>query len=297
MEDRGLNLNNKYMTATKEEQSKDLVVKEPTQVVQFNPEQDVEKARQAAKALMSLINSSSSKPLLLGGQRYIGFSDWQTIGQFFHHSVGTESTSPIEQGGKTIGWEAKAVLYNMDGVVVGGAEAACMRDEKNWATKPEFQLRSMAQTRAMAKALRSRFGFVAVLAGCSDTPAEEMSAETVYQNSPAQSQPAQEGTYTQTPNVPKPASEAQKRFIMGLMKQKGVDDINNIMPDGEKIEIGKEGIDGITVSQASDCIKRLQEFQNPSNAPGNQQVIVDKAAEEVAEVMDGKVLDVSELPF
>jgi hypothetical protein len=40
--------------------------------------------------------------------------------------------------------------------------------------KPLFQLRSMAQTRACAKALRSIFAWVVVLAGYKPTPAEEM---------------------------------------------------------------------------------------------------------------------------
>lgn len=39
---------------------------------------------------------------------------------------------------------------------------------------PLYQLESMSQTRAMAKALRSRFSWVVVLAGYSPTPAEEM---------------------------------------------------------------------------------------------------------------------------
>ena len=41
-------------------------------------------------------------------------------------------------------------------------------------TVPQFQLRSMAQTRAGAKALRNALGWVVVLAGYKPTPAEEM---------------------------------------------------------------------------------------------------------------------------
>ena len=57
---------------------------------------------------------------------------------------------------------------------MGAAEAECNSVEANWRNKPDFQIRSMAQTRAMAKALRSKYGFVAVLAGAEATPAEEM---------------------------------------------------------------------------------------------------------------------------
>jgi hypothetical protein len=50
----------------------------------------------------------------------------------------------------------------------------CLNDEPNWRNKPLFQLKSMAQTRALAKALRNVMAWVVVLAGYSPTPAEEM---------------------------------------------------------------------------------------------------------------------------
>jgi len=142
-------------------------------VVEFDPEKQVQQATIAAKALMTVV-SQKSKKVQFNGEQYLEFEDWQTIAQFYNHTVGIEWTKPIEEAGKIIGFEAKAALYNRDGIIVGGSEAACMTDEPNWSKKPKFQLRSMAQTRAMAKALRSRFGFVAVLAGFKPTPAEEM---------------------------------------------------------------------------------------------------------------------------
>lgn len=137
----------------------------------FDPEGDIERAATAAKALMAVV--AQTKPIELNGKKYLTFEHWQTIGQFFNHTVGTEWTKPIMENDKFVGYEAKSVLY-ADGKVVGGAEAACMVDERNWAGKPKFQLRSMAQTRAMAKALRSRFGFIPVLVGYEATPSEEM---------------------------------------------------------------------------------------------------------------------------
>jgi hypothetical protein len=145
-------------------------------VENFNPKLQVEQAKEAAQALMSVIQQKTKK-VEFNGEQYLEFEDWQTIAQFYRHTVGIERTEKIEEGGKIIGFEAKAVLY-YNGSIVGGAEAACMKDEPNWAKKPLFQLRSMAQTRAMAKALRSRFGFVAVLAGFKPTPAEEMEGVT-----------------------------------------------------------------------------------------------------------------------
>jgi hypothetical protein len=204
---------NKLKTATKDEvtvaKSKDIIAHQPAEIQIFDPQKDVEQAQVAAKALMRVIESG--KVLKMQGKTYLFFEHWQTIGQFFHETVGTEWTKPIVEGGKTIGYEAKAVLYNRDGVIIGGAEAACMNDEINWKNKPMFQLRSMAQTRAASKALRNRFGFVAVLAGVEATPAEEM-----------------EGTNNEQSRLnPKPAgnshapTEKQRALIQKLMKEKG----------------------------------------------------------------------------
>ena len=137
----------------------------------FDPERDVERARSAARALMGVIEAT--KTLKLNGKTYLFFEHWQTIGQFFNHSVGVDWVNTLENPD---GYEAKSVLYH-NGQVVGGAIASCTRDEANWKGKPDFQLRSMAQTRAMAKALRSRFGFIAVLAGAEPTAAEEIIPE------------------------------------------------------------------------------------------------------------------------
>jgi hypothetical protein len=60
------------------------------------------------------------------------------------------------------------------GRIIGSSEGMCMSDEQNWRGKPSYALRSMAQTRTAGKALRSLFAHIAVLAGYSPTPAEEM---------------------------------------------------------------------------------------------------------------------------
>jgi hypothetical protein len=166
------------MTENKKETA--IAVSSPTQIVKelntnvkvFDPEQEIENAQRAAKALMKVVEAT--KPLEMNGKKYLYFEHWQTIARFFNLSVGIEWTKPIMHGDKVHGFEAKSSVYDRGGMVIGGAEAACMRDEKQWAIKPEFQLRSMAQTRAMAKGLRSILGYVAVLAGVEATPAEEI---------------------------------------------------------------------------------------------------------------------------
>ena len=53
----------------------------------------------------------------------------------------------------------------------------CTRDEEKWKDKLDFELRSMAQTRAISKALRLPLGFIVELAGFNPTPAEEMEGQ------------------------------------------------------------------------------------------------------------------------
>lgn len=68
---------------------------------------------------------------------------------------------------------------------------------------PQFQLRSMAQTRAGAKALRNALGWVVVLAGYKPTPAEELDTRHEPQAPPRAAEPVDAETIEQ---------EAQRLF-------------------------------------------------------------------------------------
>lgn len=142
------------------------------------PEDLLLSARDAAQALERVIALNEKPPLMFNGKRYLQFEHWQVCAKFYHCSVRTFDAQPIEIGGVT-GFKARAEVFDeKTGIVVGGAEAYCLRDEPNWKTKPTFQLASMAQTRAASKALGNKFRYVAVVAGYEGTPAEEMTAET-----------------------------------------------------------------------------------------------------------------------
>ena len=214
------------------EESRDLEVRR-------DPLDVLEEARKAAKALKDVIDAKPKK-VIFGGETYLEFEDWQTVGRFYGITPRILSTAHV-QFGDVEGWEAKAEAYHVPtGRVVASAEAMCLNDEPNWSTRPasswhyvkksggtseedpgkdeliwekgkdgknrpkkirmetiqpvpRFQLRSMAQTRAGAKALRNALAWVVVLAGYRPTPAEEMTGEREssknvedYQESPAQ---------------------------------------------------------------------------------------------------------------
>lgn len=83
---------------------------------------------------------------------------------------------------------------------------------------PMFQLRSMAQTRACAKALRNVLAWVVVLAGYKPTPAEEMTGYEPVTAKAAEHEPAptiqQPQAKTETP--PPPAASGLRRMAAGF---------------------------------------------------------------------------------
>lgn len=133
----------------------------------------LEEAKKAARALSDVI-ANKKKPVIINNEQYLEFEDWMTVARFYGITAKVISTSPISFG-EVQGFEARAVaLLVKTGEEISAAEAMCLNDESNWKNRPLFMLRSMAQTRACAKALRNVLAWVVVLAGYKPTPAEEM---------------------------------------------------------------------------------------------------------------------------
>lgn len=140
-----------------------------------SPERVLEEAREAARALKDVLAQKKNK-FMFRGEQYLQFEDWQTLGRFYGVTARVRHTQQVTYD-ESSGFEATAEAVRADGMVISAAEAMCMDDEANWRGKPIFQLRSMAQTRACAKALRNVLSWVAVLAGYAPTPAEEMTGQ------------------------------------------------------------------------------------------------------------------------
>jgi len=157
-----------------------------------SPHQQVTVGKQALRELKALVQRRPDK-LVISGKQYLYFSDWQILGAFFGITAKVTDTAEITQDKpsedgkftfkKVIGFVAKAEALR-EGVVASAAEAECMFEEPNWAKKPRFQLRSMAQTRACAKALRNCLQWVVRLP---DSDFAEESAEEVPVNGKSQS--------------------------------------------------------------------------------------------------------------
>lgn len=137
------------------------------------PQEATNEARSTAVFLKKLLDQKPN-PVMIHGNRHMEFEDWITLGNYYGLSIATRDAEPVEVFGVK-GFKAQAdVIRIEDGVRVGGSEAYCFSDEKNWRGKPLFQLASMAQTRAGSKALANVLRWVVALEGISGTPAEEM---------------------------------------------------------------------------------------------------------------------------
>lgn len=139
-----------------------------------DPAAIVKKAQAVAEVLVDIIKKQKLSTKI-GGKDYVLVEGWTTLGQLVGVTTQTESTQKVlDADGEHIGWEAAVIVTNAAGRVIGRAEAECLRSEKNWKSRDDFALRSMAQTRAMGKALRMPLGWIAVMGGYEATPAEEM---------------------------------------------------------------------------------------------------------------------------
>lgn len=147
------------------------------------PKQQLTAGYSALTQLKDLVSRRPAKEkLVIQGKQYLYFSDWQTLGAFFGITAQVYHTEEIREGDKLIGFIASARAIkesNGETITISAADAECCFDEPNWQSKPRFQLRSMAQTRACAKALRNCLSWIVKLPTTNgqhftDTPAEEM---------------------------------------------------------------------------------------------------------------------------
>jgi hypothetical protein len=164
----------------------------------------------------------------IGGREYVLAEGWGTLGAMLGVTPHIVWSRSFEDG-----WEARAEVITADGRVIGAGEAMCLRSERGWAGRDSYALRSMAQTRATSRALRSVLAFVMTLSGVEATPAEEISdvpAEPV-QIMPEWAQPADpvaaSQALTQLLKVMEVAEPAQSTITIG---QKVFETCSNTFP-------------------------------------------------------------------
>ena len=142
------------------------------EAVALSPNRVISEAQEMANALYQVVEKQHLY-MDIQGKKYLQLEAWQLLGRFCRAHGFVESVQPVEYFGVQ-GFNARAVVIDSEGVKIADVEAVCMMDEPNWKGKPLFQLKSMAQTRALSKAYRSCLSFVVSIAGYAATPLEEM---------------------------------------------------------------------------------------------------------------------------
>jgi len=119
----------------------DLAVRELDTGLAVNREPEVvlEEAHRAAAALKRVLEAKPNK-VMFGGEQYLEFEDWQTVGRFYGIAPRNVLTRPLTLGDVS-GWEATAEAVHVPtGRVVSSADAMCMNDEEKWRARPKYEL-------------------------------------------------------------------------------------------------------------------------------------------------------------
>ena len=161
-----------------------------------SPQQVLKQHQEVADLLMEFVVKRELFQQI-GKNKHIYIEAWQFCGHFYGITARERVTEPyIDEITGAAGFKSTAdvVLIARD-QVISSASALCLNNEDNWNMRPKYQwengsrqqvgevhvpsqqLASMAQTRAMSKALSNVLRFVVVLAGFSTTPAEEMTGD------------------------------------------------------------------------------------------------------------------------
>lgn len=239
------------------------VPKEETNLTNLiGPEQALAYAKRCSKALMDVVKQCNLAKNFGGKKDHIEFEGWGMIAEFYGCSIGSESAQPIGEpdvDGTHIGYTAKGyVKRNDDGATLATADSSCSRDEKNWKSKPDYQLMSMAQTRAGSKAARMKFSWIAALAGFSPTPAEEMVE-----------------VFSSDPPTPKPKAEPKKQGRSP--KKQGDGDGNAIVPELNKfIQTDKDKYYKVIGQHGASSIEDILHFE-----PEAQQALLHDLGKEI----------------
>ena len=204
-----------------------------------NPELAMGRMKRCAKVLADVVEAQKMYTLI-GQGKHLRVEAWQTLGGMVGVYGVCAWTRKLENG-----WEARVEARTKSGELVGAAEAECLSTEKNWSTDPhtnrygkevdgkeDHHLRSMAQTRALSKALSMPLRFIVALAGYQGTPAEEMPAsEAVFKSDRKVNQPSEKA-------APAAAGEEWTGTILKVMvKEYDKKDKVTKKPTGEKGKI------------------------------------------------------------
>lgn len=148
------------------------------------------------------------------GKKYPKVEWWTTVGASLGLFPVVKYSRRLDRE-EHIVYEARVEVMN-NGRVVTSGEAICSSQERNWSSRDEYAIKSMAITRATGKAYRTGLSMIAVMAGLEGTPAEEMPDNTPAQRTSA---PPQQPRSNRQPAKPtQQASDDDKPWLNDTFK-------------------------------------------------------------------------------
>jgi hypothetical protein len=135
-----------------------------------DPRVALDRMADVASALVDVIDTKKLYATI-NGRKHIIVEGWTTLGAMLGVVAVVTGTRQNDNGDGIV---ATVEARTLDGRVVGAAEGECSRVEQRWKSRDPYAIRSMAQTRAISRALRAPLGQIIVLAGYDATPLEEM---------------------------------------------------------------------------------------------------------------------------
>jgi hypothetical protein len=144
-----------------------------------DPVEQLAAAERFAAALKAKIEQNKLSHRI-NGKDYLGIEALQMAATALGIVGVVTATQKLENG-----YSARAEARTLDGRTVGAGESGCSRDEPSWRGKADYAVQGMAETRALARALRGPVGSVVSLAAFAVTAEEEMEpAETAQTPAP-----------------------------------------------------------------------------------------------------------------
>jgi hypothetical protein len=142
----------------------------PTTLFGSDPRRAVARMADVAAVLFDIVHSQKLS-VQVNNREYLTAEAWSALGALVGVTPVVCWVNPNETGD---GYIARVEARTLDGRVIGAAESECSRAESRWKTRDSFQLRSMAQTRGVSRALRAALAVIPVLAGYEAGSSEEM---------------------------------------------------------------------------------------------------------------------------
>jgi len=179
-----------------------------------DPVQAIKQMKRIADAVKDIIVEQKLYTTI-SGKGYVHCEGWTTMGALlgvFPQIEKVQDLSINETGVKR--YLANCVVKTLDGRTLTRAESECSNQEHKKNKWDDYALRSMAETRAISKALRIALSFLIKLAGYEPTPAEEVDAKYVNEEVLNGNGDVDEGLTDLYNQVPKSDNDTNKTLLI-----------------------------------------------------------------------------------